>query len=108
MRSSRLCSGSNSRRQERSRSSQTSTRAMSRASVKSATALTGRFPGLRTWMSKQEREGRRAPRQRRGREGVVGGSARRLAPGGGIGPWGGGVEGGVPGGGGGGGAGRTH
>src|SRR6185312_8028018 len=86
MRCSRLCSGSNSRRTPRPSAWRTTTSRTSRTSWKSAVALTGRLPGSRmrsvTWV----RCGRIAPRQRRGRNGLIGVSASTFASSGRIGP----------------------
>ena len=58
----------------------------SRTSWKSAVALTGRLPGSSTRRITSVRCGRIAPRQRRGRNGLIGVSASTLASSGRIGP----------------------
>jgi hypothetical protein len=62
------------------RSTQTSTVATSRTSSWSATAETGRFTGSSTRKETLRSSGISAPRQRRGRNGLIGVSATRLEP----------------------------
>src|SRR3546814_15014619 len=75
MRSSRPWSGSNSKVSGRLRSVVTSTVFTSRISRWSATALTGRLAASRTLKRMLVDSGTSAPRQRRGRKGLIGVSA---------------------------------
>ena len=86
MRSSRLCSGSNSSESVMSAACRIVTAATSRTSVESATALTGRFAGSRISKVTVALSGSRAPRQRRGRKALIGVRASNRAPIGMIGP----------------------
>jgi hypothetical protein len=64
-----------------------STDTTSRTSITSATALIGRFSGRMVSNMMRAECGSRAPRQRRGRNALIGVSARMSAPSGMIGPW---------------------
>jgi peptide/nickel transport system ATP-binding protein len=86
-RSSRLWSGSTRSVKRMSGASATSTWTTSRTSVLSAVALTGRLSGSRTSKLTFASLNSRAPRQRRGRNGLIGVSASRPARRGMIGPW---------------------
>src|SRR5882724_982083 len=86
IRSSRLCSGSNSKVTVFSRDSRIVTSTTSRTSFESAVALTGRLYGssISNFTSVPARK--IAPRQRRGRNGLIGVIASTSAPSGRIGP----------------------
>src|SRR5690606_35408405 len=86
IRSSRLCSGSNSRVTVRSRDSRIVTSTTSRTSCESAAALTGRLYGSTTWKRISVSALSTAPRQRRGRNAAIGVSATTFEPSGRIGP----------------------
>ena len=86
IRSSSACSGSNKRVSAWLVSIRTSTVATSRTSSWSATAETGRLIGSSTLKPIFNSYGISAPRQRRGRKGLIGVSAISLEPRGRIGP----------------------
>src|SRR5690606_21767344 len=86
LRSSRLCSGSNSSVTVRSRDSRITTSTTSRVSCESAVTLTGRLYGSSTSKRTSVSALRMAPRQRRGRNAAIGVSAIVCEPSGRIGP----------------------
>src|SRR6266852_5822136 len=87
MRSSRLWPGSTSMGMAMAWSIETSTVRTERTSYWSATAAAGRLSGSSTSMVTRARSGSKAPRQRRGRNGLIGVNANSGAWMGITGPW---------------------